>query len=229
MSDIFSSLRAAIGGKPATAVNAQSGTAAVAQATSPAPALKLDARAAKQRELTLWQLEYVGSRPVYDLSAHCNMVEALADKAGLTGLAAATAAAVSADQRAALNEQMVAVRIARALTPADKAGPASALRAGARLRVAAAASVEAPAVATWLQGYEQAATLHSWLARRRANGLPPPRTLEQFAALAAQERVGAAPGGAQKLAMRESMRRGGMRAMLRKEFVQAGGGGARRG
>jgi len=160
---------------------------------------------------------------VYDLATHANMLEALVERAGLTGMAAAAAAALSSEQRRVLDEQLLSVRIGRALTPAQRAAPAAALRGGARLVLAAAVGCEPAAVAAWLQGYEQTRALHGWSARRAAAGLPRPRTLEQFAALVQQERVGvaaAAGGAAQKSAMREAMRRGGMRAMLRREFAQ---------
>jgi len=224
LSDILASLRAAISPAAPAPASASASAAAPAPASvsKPAGAAAPDARLAKQRELTLWQLSWVASQPAYGLAQHAAMLEALVARAGLTGLLASAAAALSAEQRAALDEQMLSVRIARALAPGEVAAGAAALRGAARLRLAAAAGTTPAAVDAWLASYEQTRALAGWLAKRRAAGLPAPRTLEQYAALVQQERVGlaAAAGGAQKAQMRESLRRGGMRAMLRKEFAQ---------
>lgn len=75
----------------------------------------------------------------------------------------------------------------------------------------------------FMDGFESTKAMNEWAKGRKARGLPLPVTLEDFAQLIQQDRVGMG-GDLQKKRLKDGMRRGGLRAILKKEVSSAGAG-----
>jgi len=111
--------------------------------------------------------------------------------------------------------QTIGLRIAEQLTPEEVEKP-SHIRSREKMRIAAAVGCDLAKVNSFVQGFEMTRQMNEWINGRRARGLPLPSTLEEYSALVQQDRVGMS-GQVQKRQLKDSLRRGGLRAVLRKE------------
>jgi signal recognition particle GTPase len=111
--------------------------------------------------------------------------------------------------------QTIGTRIAKALTPEEIADP-SLIRAKEKLRIAATVGCDVAKVNAFMDGFESTRAMNEWARGRKSKGLPLPTTLEDFAQLIQQDRVGMG-GEVQKKRLKDGMRRGGIRAILKKE------------
>ncbi len=166
----------------------------------------------------LWQLRKLTELPSYTMADHRDVLQAMVDKATEGVLSQAVIAVterLSAERKAEMDEQKIGVRIAAALTPVEVAAPDT-IRAREKLRIAADVGCDVAKVTLFLQGYDMSRTMHGWLAERKRRGLPLPASIEDYYALVQAERVGMG-GDAQRRVAKDSLRRGGVRAALRKE------------
>lgn len=172
----------------------------------------------KRKELVAWQLTQLKTLPSYGMKQHVDTLKTMMDKATegvVTQAVLAVTEAVSAERKAEIDEQKIGIRIGEALTAEETADP-TLVRAREKLRIATAIGCDVAKVTQFMQAYEMSRTMHGWLQDRKKRGQPLPEGIDEFYALVQQERL-AMGGDAQRRFGKDSIRRGGMRAVMKKE------------
>jgi hypothetical protein len=132
------------------------------------------------------QLDFIATSPTYTLADHLKLLEDMADKVGARSWKTML---LSEAQKSELEEQLVDLKLAEVLTPAEKAD-VRLVDGAVRARAAAAIGVPVSRVNKFLEGYTQSSAVHRWLVGRKAAGKALPRTFEEYVNTLMADKVG---------------------------------------
>jgi signal recognition particle GTPase len=132
------------------------------------------------------QLGRLSTLPTYTMDDHLKLLEDISEAAGAKGWKTML---MTEAQKAEMAEQLVDLKIGAVLTPVEKADP-KLLNGKERLRLAATVGCDAARVNKFIDGYNQSAMIHKWLAGRRSKNLALPSTFDEYIQCMMADKVG---------------------------------------
>ncbi|KAA0157316.1 hypothetical protein FNF27_05043 [Cafeteria roenbergensis] len=154
--------------------------------TSKVEGYRAGQQAKKSDEIFKAQMDYMQRISVFTLGNFVEMMSEIKAQSGVEGWSKMFRTKEQQDQ---LEQVMIDVKVGEQLLPQELRNPTLVGRRQ-RLRMASDAGVDVAKVNAFFRNFEQTVSIHRWVQRRSSEGLPIPKTMDEFLRMSSTDSKG---------------------------------------